>query len=140
MSKLFVLAMSSIALASSAFAVDLFPGQTTKVDATYRCEAAGGGAAFRVPAPGVPARVWQTEMGDELGLELEVTRFLQARCPDCYFFEARLGGKKAPVMFVRGVTEVTQNGNLFLHYSLIDPATKKVEETLKFPCKPVKKN
>ena len=139
MSKFLTLALSSLALASTAFAVDFLPGQITKIDADYRCELSGGGVAFRVAAPGVPARVWQTDVGQEMGLELEVTSFLKARCPGCYSFDARLTNKGRPVMLARGQSEMVPTGQILLNYSVIDPTSKKINGSFNLPCKVVTK-
>lgn len=126
-------AFALLALAPlAAQAIDIgLPGQLTRIDASYRCEKSGGGVAFRIPrSASEPARIWQTDKGQELGLEFEVVRFKVARCPGCYSFEARLGN----ALFTQGWTEMSGPGRIKLHYSIIDPKTKRVEDMGEFPC------
>ncbi|MCM2277194.1 MAG: hypothetical protein NDJ89_03900 [Oligoflexia bacterium] len=114
-----------------ALAIDVgLPGSMTKVDATYRCEKEGGGVAFRVPAePAVAARVWQTDPGEELGLELEVTEFVFARCQGCYAFEAKL----AEGLLAIGTTR-NAAGKITLSYVLRDLRTNRSRKAGDFPC------
>lgn len=99
----------------------LFAQDLTMITADYRCDENGGGIAVKFDSPdGV--KIWQTELGAEIGIELSVKKFRQARCPGCFAFEAVLMDE----IEVRG--EVI--GSL-LTYQMYDPSTEEWETLLK---------
>lgn len=75
-----------------AFSSSLFSQELTKIEADYRCELEGGGIAVKLGSVDT-AKIWQTDMGEDEGLELDVTSFSVARCPGCFSFTAILMGE-----------------------------------------------
>jgi hypothetical protein len=119
------LAFSALFFSSMVFAQNL-----TTVKASYRCEEAGGGIAFKEPTQSKPARIWQTDKGDNKGLELKVTDFTIYRCPGCFSFQAVLMNS----INVRG--EIISN---VLKYDVQDPETGAWQNVLKdVECKKVR--
>ncbi|MCM2283039.1 MAG: hypothetical protein NDI61_14450 [Bdellovibrionaceae bacterium] len=90
--KALLLVMALSFLGSSANAFIGIPGELTPVVADIHCEQEGGGIAIAFPKEGQPARVWQTDIGSDDGLELEVLKFNMGRCPGCFAFQAKLMG------------------------------------------------
>lgn len=96
----------------------------TPIVADLRCEHSGGGVAIQLPKAGSNGRVWQTELNDNEGLELEVTHFNVLG--DSFYFEAILE---------KQVKVGGEFKNKKLKYSLFNPDTNKWETILKqIPC------
>lgn len=86
----FLISLSLFGATASAFIG--IPGELTPVAADIHCEEPGGGIAVALPKAGQQARVWQTDPGSDMGLELEVVKFNLARCAGCFSFQAKLIG------------------------------------------------
>lgn len=120
-----------LAWAAPALAIPSLPGELTKVDAEYRCEKPGGGVAFSLPRGKNAPRVWQTEPGEEIGLELEVVEFRRLRCPGCFDFTARLGADFVTYAQVR--IPATEKRSV-LDYYVVEPQTGERQLIDTFPC------
>ncbi|GEM_PF-5323022 len=108
----------------------VFAQNMSRVNADFRCEQEGGGIAVKVGSSAASARVWQTDVGEDEGLELEVTDFKTARCIGCYSFKAILMGQ----IQVQG--KIT---NGVLKYQAVDPDSGKLETLLSdIKCIPVR--
>jgi hypothetical protein len=82
--------MKFLTLLSLILSGSIYAQTMSKVNADYRCELDGGGIAFKSQTASKKARVWQTDVGEDEGLELKVKSFSTLRCPGCYSFEANL--------------------------------------------------
>lgn len=82
--------MKLLTLLSLILSGSIYAQTMSKVNADYRCELDGGGIAFKSQTGNKKARLWQTDMGEDEGLELKVKSFSIMRCPGCYSFEADL--------------------------------------------------
>jgi hypothetical protein len=99
----------------------LFAQELTKIKADYRCELAGGGVAFKVAKGTKPARAWQTDVGEDQGLELKVTSFSFSRCPGCFQFTGTL---------MDSVQVKASISNLVLTYSAFDTESNQWKDLL----------
>lgn len=126
-----IIVILSLLFTSASFA-DGIDNKITRIRADYRCEnSPGGGIAFSLPKTlkkkNAKARVWMTDIGQNDGLELQVTQFSVARCAGCFSFEALLGSS-----VLRGVV------NQF-ELELVGVEGETVTPMLKATCVPVKK-
>ena len=97
----------------------VFGQSLSKINADIRCEEEGGGIAIKVNnATPNKSKIWQTDVGDDMGLVLKVKKFKVLSCSDCYDFEASFGEHLGDEVAVRGKVR-----DMKLTYQVYTPMT-----------------
>lgn len=115
--------MKLIVTAFLVLSQSVFAQTMSRVQADIVCEQAGGGVAVKFPTATKPAKAWQTDPGEKVGLELKVTSFT--------------GKSKSDFSFDALLMDVTVKGsvkNSVLTYKGLDNETGKWITILKAKC------